>query len=633
MTRLLRIFFKGIAILVAFIILLFILLWFALQLTSVQNYAVDRATAILSESLNTKVEIGSVDIDFVKTLVAKDIYIEDQQQDTLAYAKRLSASIGMFSLFGQEIHLSEIALEGSRIKLQRNATDSLYNFQFLIDAFAPDTTVVDTTTAAWGIDIDRVRIADAFLTLDDQVATYDLQTQIGELTTDIQSLDLENTAVHIDRVYLAESGLDYEIRRTEVIEEALTETVTDTVIGTDTTQLVFPDLGWQVKIDDVELADNYVTYRDNNYESIAQGFDANNLNISGLNLKIANINLLENDIRLAIEELSFQESDFKLNNFQTKIAVTPQAIQIADLVLKTPQSTIKNQTELTFTEFNDLVNFMDEVKLNIRFDQSNISFADLNFLVPQLQEIPQLNLDLQRDLRLDGMLSGTVANLEKINLSGSVGNDLILKTTGSVKGLPDVTKMRFNLNLQELSTSYTGLQRLTNDLGLPSALADFGRFQLSGNFNGTQNDVVGKNILFQTSTYTGFKGDLVAKNLSGVPNAVFDLDINYLRTQAEDIAGFMNGEVPAELQRLGQIEYVGQFNGTTTDFTLAGDLNSELGSMQSDIALDFNADYTDASYDGEFAMQDFQLGQLLGDTLNIGAVSFQAEVDGSGMEP
>jgi len=50
MNRLLRITLKGVGFLLAFIIIIFLLIWLALQFPAVQNYAVDKATGILSET-------------------------------------------------------------------------------------------------------------------------------------------------------------------------------------------------------------------------------------------------------------------------------------------------------------------------------------------------------------------------------------------------------------------------------------------------------------------------------------------------------------------------------------------------------------------------------------------------------
>ena len=51
----------------------------------IQTAAVRLATDELSRGFNTNISIGSVKYDFPVRITLKDIYIEDQQRDTLLY--------------------------------------------------------------------------------------------------------------------------------------------------------------------------------------------------------------------------------------------------------------------------------------------------------------------------------------------------------------------------------------------------------------------------------------------------------------------------------------------------------------------------------------------------------------------
>jgi hypothetical protein len=81
------------------LLLVFLILWGLVQLPPVQHYLVHKITNTLSRNLLTKVEIGEVDLSFFKTIVLKDILIEDLQHDTLLAARKLGADIKLFSFF------------------------------------------------------------------------------------------------------------------------------------------------------------------------------------------------------------------------------------------------------------------------------------------------------------------------------------------------------------------------------------------------------------------------------------------------------------------------------------------------------------------------------------------------------
>ena len=81
------------------LLVLFLLVYLLIQIPTVQTWIVQKVTTNLSKTLDTKVEVGRVNIKFFKTVSLQNIYIEDRQKDTLIFAQELDASIGLFSIF------------------------------------------------------------------------------------------------------------------------------------------------------------------------------------------------------------------------------------------------------------------------------------------------------------------------------------------------------------------------------------------------------------------------------------------------------------------------------------------------------------------------------------------------------
>jgi len=88
--------------------------------------------------------------------------------------------------------------------------------------------------------------------------------------------------------------------------------------------------------------------------------------------------------------------------------------------------------------------------------------------------------------------------------------------------------------------------------------------------------------------------------------------------------------LPPMLDTLGQINYSGKFDGSLTTFDLVGKLTTDLGILESDIFMDFQKDYSTADYKGDIRLNAFQLGKLLGDSLQIGEVTLNADLKGDG---
>ncbi|HET6227119.1 MAG TPA: translocation/assembly module TamB domain-containing protein [Bacteroidia bacterium] len=94
-----------------------------------------KATGYLSNRLHTKVSIGTVEIEFFKTVVLNDVYIEDLHKDTLLYAKTLKVNINQLNLADQIINIKSISLIKATIALVKYHADEDFNYQFIIDSF------------------------------------------------------------------------------------------------------------------------------------------------------------------------------------------------------------------------------------------------------------------------------------------------------------------------------------------------------------------------------------------------------------------------------------------------------------------------------------------------------------------
>jgi hypothetical protein len=113
-----------------------------LQTSSVQTWLSHKIAANLSEKLHTRVEVGGVDIEFVKTVVLEDIFIGDKHQDTILCAKKLKVDISYFGWNDKWIVIDNVSLINAKVKMIKNEGEEGMNYTFLIKALsgAPDTT-------------------------------------------------------------------------------------------------------------------------------------------------------------------------------------------------------------------------------------------------------------------------------------------------------------------------------------------------------------------------------------------------------------------------------------------------------------------------------------------------------------
>ncbi|MEM8527418.1 MAG: translocation/assembly module TamB domain-containing protein [Bacteroidota bacterium] len=631
------------------IIGLFLLIWIAIQIPAVQNKIVQQVTQSLSETLDTKVEIERVSIKFFKTLALKGIYVEDQQQDTLVYAKEIGVNIGLLKLFSNHIHVNEVYLRGATSKLYRSEADSLFNYQFIIDAFATETPPNTTaSTTVWTFGIDEVSIQDTYFRMLDEYGYTDTEVQIEDFEVQISALDLEEQLLDVNMIRLRDSRFRYSFLRVDggrgteddgrlddgrETRNDLTgdATLTDTAASES---LVFPDLGWKLYLNRLSLENNTVIFDDENAQRVENAVDFAHLDASEINLELRDWQMTPDLIKGRIRDFSLSEqSGFRLEEISTKFQVTPQQITIDQFKVETPKSDFQATAKVQYTEFSDLVgNLEQDVHLNLDINNGQLAYEDLNYFAPSITEIKELNTQLDKTINFSGNANGTLTNLNTVQLNIAVDNDLIFSANGSANQLMNPDLLSYNIQLQELSTSYDKLKNLTQNVEIPSGLDSLGTFQLLGNFQGNMNAITGKNIQLRTDVYTGFKGDLKANHLTDDQPIAFDLDIIEMRTQANDLNGFVEGGLPPEVARLGKLQYRGKISGDAYDIISKGILTSDAGKLNTNAEVVFNRDYSDARYNGELALQNFDLGYVLQDT-TIGEVSFEVSGNGSGLSP
>ncbi len=149
------------------VILFNLLLYILLSIPAIQNKLVGYAIDKLKERLKTEVSIDEIQLRLFDHLWVNGLYIEDLQKDTLLYAKELDVHLNPLQLLNDKLQINSISLDDFVINVNKKDSLSDYNFQFIIDAFASDTTnQKDTTTSSLKIVINDIAIGKGRLRYD-----------------------------------------------------------------------------------------------------------------------------------------------------------------------------------------------------------------------------------------------------------------------------------------------------------------------------------------------------------------------------------------------------------------------------------------------------------------------------------
>ncbi len=127
-------------------LLLVVIFLFLLQTSFVQNFGRKKIQAYLESKLHTKVIIGDLSVDFPKNIVLKNIYLEDQHRDTLLSAGNLNLDVNLWGLFHHKVVVNNINLDHWTVHIERRSPDSVFNYAFVVKAFASGDTSQEKTT-------------------------------------------------------------------------------------------------------------------------------------------------------------------------------------------------------------------------------------------------------------------------------------------------------------------------------------------------------------------------------------------------------------------------------------------------------------------------------------------------------
>lgn len=252
--KVLRIF----AIIVVSIVLLNITLFITLSIPYVQNKAKDFALSKIKPIINTEATIGNINLQLLNSVRLRNLYVEDQNQDTLLFAGRLDVKFNPFGLLRNKLQFYTVNLEDFTANIYKETPDTTFNFQFIIDAFASkDTTTKEPNPDPMVIKFDNVKLKNG-------IGHYNIQSEpitpnefnashinVYDLNANIKapSIDTKNLDATIRKLTLKErSGLTlHHLRSSRMTSKDSRLTVDKLALKINTTEIDAEDIVYHLE--------------------------------------------------------------------------------------------------------------------------------------------------------------------------------------------------------------------------------------------------------------------------------------------------------------------------------------------------------------------------------------------------
>ena len=134
MHKVTKILLKALSVTILFLIFCPIVLTLLVELPSVQNYLIDRATSFISQRLETRVSIDRIRLGALGSLRVDGFYVEDYQQDTMLYVGKLKVYLSRFG-GGQGLTLRNGTIANAHLNI-RETPNGVMNIKEVVNRIA-----------------------------------------------------------------------------------------------------------------------------------------------------------------------------------------------------------------------------------------------------------------------------------------------------------------------------------------------------------------------------------------------------------------------------------------------------------------------------------------------------------------
>ncbi|MFN6944511.1 MAG: translocation/assembly module TamB domain-containing protein [Cytophagaceae bacterium] len=465
---------------------LVMILYFVIRIPRVQQYALQHITVILENELDTKVDIGELEFDPLRQIVLRNIYVEDQQGDTLLYANRLRVDFDILDLFKKTIRLELAELDQAKVNIYKQEGMEDFNYQFLLYAFESDE---PSEPSDWLFQLEKISLSSINLNYLDVPGGTRLAANMQRTVVDIEDLGLEKN--HLILNYINLHALD--MRLEQLPGRSIVEK--DDIIEAESE----PEERFFVTIYEIDITGSAFAFNDLNEPGKEAGLDPNHLHLTGISGNFENILLHGDLIKGSIQQLAMREkSGLELNRLTLDLALDGPELDLNISALTTGNSHFDKELSIHIPQIDKVGDEIGEIRTHADFRNTLISFKDLLVFDPKM-DIPDDFKDAS--VHISGDLRGKVADIQFNNFDIRLEDHVLASGSLTAIGLPEADRAKFNITFTEAEAKKQFLHTFyPPKKDLPVNLYALGDIRTKGTIEGSLHDVT---VKLQTGTDLG----------------------------------------------------------------------------------------------------------------------------------
>ncbi len=376
----------------------------------------------------------------------------------------------------------------------------------------------------------------------------------------------------------------------------------------DTTEKQSSPKAWDIGLGKLEIVESRFIYDNENEPEEKSKVDFAHIDISGLNLNVDNIVIMNDSLSAIINDLSlYEKSGFTVNSLSGDIKVGSFGIIAKELKVRTPENDIDADLQFSANGFDDFSDFIEKVKIDADFRPSIINLSEVGYFAPVMYS-------MDNRIKVMGKIKGYVNNFKAKQFKFAVGDNTQFRGNIQMSGLPDIYETFIHISASSFITSSDDISNFKlptedPDIVVPEFLQKLGTVNITGKFTGFISDFV-SDAEFRTEI-----GDITT-NLALVNKD--DNNLSYagsLGTHNFD-AGILFG-----INRLGKIDgsadIIGE--GATADI-MKVNLKGEIDSLEfNDYVyqnIDIKGDIANNRFNGNVSVDDKNLNLVFNGAVN-----------------
>lgn len=601
-----------------------------IQLPPVQNFAKKKVVSYLESKIHTKVAIEKINLQFPTSLSLRMVYFEDQAKDTLLYGNKIKVDISMWQLIRNEINIRGVYLDGIVANLERKASDSTFNFQYIIDAFTSEQKKEpekeDSSTMQFSVS--EIQIDNSHFVYNDLYTGNDLNVKLDHFKTTIKTFDLDKLSFDINLIET--KGLTGYFHQLVPGKEAVEEVVSQkgeesgTAIQISNKTFHLEDINFQFNSDVSHMKSSYVIGdaelhpKKIDMENMVIALDDASLRKADIVIEMApeqdenkpakntETDTATSGLKITADKLEIENSNFKMDNKSAPVAASGMDfnhLSLTDINLDARNilySSDTMQANLRSASLKDRSGFeLDKMEVKFAMDPTGITLDGLYIKTP--------NSEIKRSAAINyPSLASLSENPGAMGVNVDLANSRIA-VRDLLFFMPQMESQLASLKNESLFVDAT-LKGRVSDLQIQKLV-------LNG-LSGTDINVRGK--------------------VAGLPDAKkinADLNIIKFSTNKKDIQALMPpSALPSDVRLPSHLSLSGVVRGGMAHLYTDLGLRSSMGDVNVKGTLAEVTDKVRARYDMDVTVRDLQLGKILSNP-ELGDFTLQARARGVGYDP